>query len=47
MQVIIEPAYLDHETGLLVEIVRNAETGEIIGKNERYPEQEPNEETPE
>jgi hypothetical protein len=38
MSVIIEPPYLDAETGLLVEIVRNAETGEIIGKNERMPE---------
>lgn len=41
MQVITEPAILDPETGMLVEIVRNAETGEIIGKNERYPEPEP------
>lgn len=40
MQVIIESAYLNPETGMLVEIVRNAETGEIIGKNERYPEPE-------
>ena len=40
MQVIIEPAYLDDQTGMLVEIVRNAETGEIIGKNERMPEVE-------
>jgi hypothetical protein len=40
MEVIIDPAYLDPETGMLVEIVRNAETGEIIGKNERYPEPE-------
>ena len=40
MDVIIDPAYLDPETGMLVEIVRNAETGEIIGKNERYPEPE-------
>ncbi len=40
MQVIIEPAVLDEVTGMLVEIVRNAETGEIIGKNERYPEPE-------
>ena len=39
MQVIIEPAYLDEQTGMLVEIVRNAETGEIIGKNERAPEE--------
>ena len=41
MQVIIEPAYLDDQTGMLVEIVRNAETGEIIGKNERMPEEAP------
>jgi hypothetical protein len=41
MAVIIEPAVLDEVTGMLVEIVRNAETGEIIGKNERYPEPEP------
>ena len=39
MQVIIEPAYLDEQTGMIVEIVRNAETGEIIGKNERMPEE--------
>ena len=38
MQVIIEPAFLDPETGMLTEIVRDAETGEIIGKNERLPE---------
>ena len=40
MPVIIDPAYLDDQTGMLVEIVRNAETGEIIGKNERMPEVE-------
>ena len=39
MQVITDPAYLDEQTGMLVEIVRNAETGEIIGKNERMPEE--------
>ena len=39
MPVIIEPAYLDEQTGMIVEIVRNAETGEIIGKNERMPEE--------
>ena len=38
MPVITEPAYLDLETGLLVEIVRDSETGKIIGKNERAPE---------
>ena len=38
MPVITEPAYLDPETGMLVEIVRDAETGKIIGKNERAPE---------
>jgi hypothetical protein len=37
MAVIIEPAVLDESTGMLVEIVRDAETGEIIGKNERIP----------
>ena len=41
MQVIIEPAFLDPETGMLTEIVRDAETGEIIGKNERMPEEAP------
>jgi len=41
MQVIIEPAYLDEQTGMLVEIVRDAETGKIIGKNERMPEEAP------
>jgi hypothetical protein len=40
MQVITESAYLDEQTGLLVEIVRDAETGKIIGKNERAPEPE-------
>jgi hypothetical protein len=39
MAVITEPAYLDDETGMLTEIVRDAETGEIIGKNERMPEE--------
>jgi hypothetical protein len=38
MPVIIEPAYLDEQTGMLTEIVRDAETGKIIGKNERMPE---------
>jgi len=38
MAVITEPAVLDEQTGMLVEIVRDADTGEIIGKNERYPE---------
>ena len=41
MAVIIEPAYLDPETGMLTEIVRDVETGEIIGKNERMPEEAP------
>ena len=41
MPVIIEPAYLDEQTGMLTEIVRDAETGEIIGKNERMPEETP------
>jgi hypothetical protein len=40
MEVIIEPAVLDEQTGMLVEIVRDAETGKIIGKNERAPEPE-------
>jgi len=39
MAVITEPAYLDEQTGMLTEIVRDAETGEIIGKNERMPEE--------
>jgi len=26
---------------MLVEIVRDAETGKVVGKNERYPEPEP------
>ena len=37
MKVITEQAYIDPDTGLLTEIVRNEETGEIIGKNERLP----------
>jgi len=41
MAVITEPAYLDPETGMLVEIVRDAETGKVVGKNERCPEPEP------
>ena len=39
MTVITESAYLDEQTGMLTEIVRDAETGEIIGKNERMPEE--------
>lgn len=41
MAVITEQAYLDPETGMLTEIVRDAETGKIIGKNERMPEEAP------
>lgn len=37
MPVIIDAPYIDEETGLIVEIVRDAETGNIIGKNERVP----------
>jgi len=40
MTISVEPEFLDPETGLLVEIVRDAETGKIIGKNERCPEPE-------
>jgi predicted RNA-binding protein YlqC (UPF0109 family) len=40
MAVITEPAVIDEQTGMLVEIVRDADTGKIIGKNERYPEPE-------
>jgi len=43
MQVIIDPAYLDPKTGMVTEIVRDAETGEIIGKNERMPQEIVNE----
>jgi predicted RNA-binding protein YlqC (UPF0109 family) len=39
MAVITEPAYLDDQTGMLTEIVRDADTGKIIGKNERMPEE--------
>jgi hypothetical protein len=39
MAVITEPAYLDEQTGMLTEIVRDAETGKIVGKNERMPEE--------
>ena len=40
------PAVLDEEvfdelTGFYVQIVRDAETGQIIGKNERAPQPEP------
>jgi hypothetical protein len=41
MPVITEPAYLDEQTRMLTEIVRDAETGKIIGKNERMPEEAP------
>jgi hypothetical protein len=41
MVVITDAPYLDEQTGMLVEIVRDAETGEIIGKNERMPEEAP------
>jgi hypothetical protein len=43
MAVITDPAYLDPETGMLTEIVHDAETGEIIGKNERMPKEIVNE----
>jgi hypothetical protein len=39
MEIIVEPEFLDPETGLLVEIVRDADTGEVVGKNERVPEE--------
>jgi hypothetical protein len=35
----IDQAVYDPKTGKMVEIVRDAETGEIIGKNERMPEE--------
>jgi hypothetical protein len=38
---LIEQAVYDPNTGKMVEIVRNGETGEIIGKNERMPEEAP------
>jgi hypothetical protein len=38
---LIEQAVYDPKTGKMVEIVRDAETGEIIGKNERMPEEAP------
>jgi hypothetical protein len=41
MAVITDAPYLNEQTGMLVEIVRDAETGEIIGKNERMPEEAP------
>ena len=41
MQVTTDAPYLDEQTGMIIEIVRNAETGEIIGKNERMPEEAP------
>ena len=40
MKMIVDQAYLDEETGMLIEIVKNPETGKIIGRNERYPEPE-------
>jgi len=41
MKEIIDQAVYDPETGKMVEIVRDAETGKIIGKNERMPEEAP------
>lgn len=35
MQVIIEPAVYDAATDEWVQVVRNAETGEVIGTNTR------------
>lgn len=32
-----DPEIFDQETGLYVQIVRNSETGEVVGKNERSP----------
>ena len=36
-----DPEIFDQETGLYVQIVRDAETGQIVGKNERAPQPEP------
>ncbi len=41
MAITLDAEVLDEETGLYVQIVRDAETGTIIGKNERAPETEP------
>ena len=36
-----DPEIFDQETGLYVQVVRNSETGEVVGKNERAPFVEP------
>lgn len=41
MRVIVDPAIFDPELGMLIEIVRDAESGEIIGTNSRFPDPEP------
>lgn len=41
MAVIIDPPFIDPDTGMIVEIVRDADTKKVIGKNERMPEPEP------
>lgn len=46
MRVIVEPAIFDPQTGMFVEIVRDADTGEVIGTNARFPEPEPEQEEP-
>ena len=46
MSVTLDPEVFNEETGLYVQIVRDAETGQIIGKNERRPQADPEPENP-
>ena len=46
MPITTDPEIFDQETGLYVQIVRDAETGEIVGKNERAPQADPEPEDP-
>jgi hypothetical protein len=46
MSVTVDAEILNHETGLYVQIVRDGQTGEIIGKNERVQQPAPEPENP-
>jgi hypothetical protein len=46
MSVTLDAEIFDAETGLYVQIVRDAETGEIVGKNERAAQADPEPENP-
>jgi hypothetical protein len=46
MAVVLDQEVFDELTGFYVQIVRDSETGQIIGKNERAPQADPEPEDP-